>query len=164
MRVRVLVSAHRRTPPHARSRPPPEAGVRAASAALLKQALQEHGQPDLAQHQRAPLASPARSRSLPEVGTRTASTALFILNWQSHYPGKSATLATWPPWPNGQGVGLLIRRLRVRVPQEVLSVADTWMYVMHRNDRQQLLAFQAGSCRWHTLLFHFVSHIQASLA
>ena len=26
-----------------------------------------------------------------------------------------------PPWPNGQGVGLLIRRLRVRVPQEVLS-------------------------------------------
>ena len=24
-----------------------------------------------------------------------------------------------PPWPNGQGVGLLIRRLRVRVPQEV---------------------------------------------
>ena len=22
-----------------------------------------------------------------------------------------------PPWPNGQGVGLLIRRLRVRVPQ-----------------------------------------------
>ena len=24
---------------------------------------------------------------------------------------------TWPPWPNGQGVGLLIRRLRVRVPQ-----------------------------------------------
>ena len=27
-----------------------------------------------------------------------------------------------PPWPNGQGVGLLIRRLRVRVPQGVLSV------------------------------------------
>ena len=27
---------------------------------------------------------------------------------------------TWPPWPNGQGVGLLIRRLRVRVPQGVL--------------------------------------------
>ena len=25
----------------------------------------------------------------------------------------------WPPWPNGQGVGLLIRRLRVRVPQGV---------------------------------------------
>ena len=25
-----------------------------------------------------------------------------------------------PPWPNGQGVGLLIRRLRVRVPQGVL--------------------------------------------
>ena len=26
---------------------------------------------------------------------------------------------TWLPWPNGQGVGLLIRRLRVRVPQGV---------------------------------------------
>ena len=26
---------------------------------------------------------------------------------------------TWPPWPNGQGVGLLIRRLWVRVPQGV---------------------------------------------
>ena len=26
-----------------------------------------------------------------------------------------------PPWPNGQGVGLLIRRLRVRVPQGVLD-------------------------------------------
>ena len=28
-----------------------------------------------------------------------------------------------PPWPNGQGVGLLIRRLRVRVPQGVIFVA-----------------------------------------
>ena len=27
-----------------------------------------------------------------------------------------------PPWPNGQGVGLLIRRLRVRVPQGVLCL------------------------------------------
>ena len=29
-----------------------------------------------------------------------------------------------PPWPNGQGVGLLIRRLRVRVPQGVLLLAQ----------------------------------------
>ena len=28
-------------------------------------------------------------------------------------------VSTRPPWPNGQGVGLLIRRLRVRVPQGV---------------------------------------------
>ena len=28
-----------------------------------------------------------------------------------------------PRWPNGQGVGLLIRRLRVRVPQGVLSIS-----------------------------------------
>ena len=27
-----------------------------------------------------------------------------------------------PPWPNGQGVGLLIRRLRAQVPQGVLRV------------------------------------------
>ena len=27
-----------------------------------------------------------------------------------------------PPWPNGQGVGLLIQRLRVRVPQGVLFI------------------------------------------
>jgi hypothetical protein len=31
-----------------------------------------------------------------------------------------------PPWPNGQGVGLLIRRLRVRVPQGVLSRRYTY--------------------------------------
>ena len=34
------------------------------------------------------------------------------------------TIAMWiivPPWPNGLGVGLLIRRLRVRVPQGVLD-------------------------------------------
>ena len=30
-----------------------------------------------------------------------------------------------PPWPNGQGVGPLIRRLRVRVPQEVRM---SWIY------------------------------------
>ena len=30
-----------------------------------------------------------------------------------------ANILPWPPWPNGQGVGLLIRRLRVRVPQGV---------------------------------------------
>ena len=30
-----------------------------------------------------------------------------------------AQAANKPPWPNGQGVGLLIRRLRVRVPQGV---------------------------------------------
>ena len=28
-----------------------------------------------------------------------------------------------PPWPNGQGVGLLIRRLRAQVPQGVIFVA-----------------------------------------
>ena len=36
------------------------------------------------------------------------------------FPCVHLALASWPPWPNGQGVGLLIRRLRVRVPQGVL--------------------------------------------
>ena len=33
----------------------------------------------------------------------------------------SGGLAQEPPWPNGQGVGPLIRRLQVRVPQGVLG-------------------------------------------
>ena len=37
---------------------------------------------------------------------------------------RTATVAQHlPPWPNGQGVGLLIRRLRVRVPQGVIFCA-----------------------------------------
>jgi hypothetical protein len=35
----------------------------------------------------------------------------------------SATHQAERPWPNGQGVGLLIRRLRVRVPQGVTDYA-----------------------------------------
>ena len=55
--------------------------------------------------------------------------------WHAAVFGLSLTLALaraesvvlrspWPPWPNGQGVGLLIRRLRVRVPQ---GVEVTWV-------------------------------------
>ena len=33
-----------------------------------------------------------------------------------------------PPWPNGQGVGLLIRRLRVRVPQGVHCMLENAHY------------------------------------
>ena len=36
---------------------------------------------------------------------------------RKHNANRTRTLK--PPWPNGQGVGLLIRRLRVRVPQGV---------------------------------------------
>ena len=35
---------------------------------------------------------------------------------------RTKPMQIWPPWPNGQGVGLLIRRLRARVPQGVLSL------------------------------------------
>ena len=38
--------------------------------------------------------------------------------------GIPSSEARQPPWPNGQGVGLLIRRLRVRVPQGVLCCAQ----------------------------------------
>ena len=36
---------------------------------------------------------------------------------------QSASSHHVPPWPSGQGVGLLIRRLRAQVPQGVLSVS-----------------------------------------
>ena len=39
----------------------------------------------------------------------------------ANYDMQERQQQTWPPWPNGQGVGLLIRRLRVRVPQGVLT-------------------------------------------
>ena len=35
----------------------------------------------------------------------------------------SGGLAQEPPWPNGQGIGFLIRRLRAQVPQGVGAVA-----------------------------------------
>ena len=34
-------------------------------------------------------------------------------------PNQNSAHGYKPPWPNGQGVGLLVRRLRVRVPQGV---------------------------------------------
>ena len=37
---------------------------------------------------------------------------------------RSSLLDHQPPWPNGQGVGLLIRRLRVRVPQGVAPLTE----------------------------------------
>ena len=56
---------------------------------------------------------------------------MSVAGWQGHH-GKEkqrekeiwdhATCSSQWPWPNGQGVGLLIRRLRVRVPQGVLLV------------------------------------------
>ena len=49
--------------------------------------------------------------------------AMRAIHWQQ---GSSMC---WPPWPNGQGVGLLIRRLRVRVPQGV--------FVSERNTRSR---------------------------
>ena len=43
--------------------------------------------------------------------------------WGWHGPIKFCNaLYSMPPWPNGQGVKLLIRRLRVRVPQGVRCI------------------------------------------
>ena len=39
----------------------------------------------------------------------------------THYTNAKDMWSIVPPWPNGQGAGLLIRRLRVRVPQGVLD-------------------------------------------
>ena len=49
--------------------------------------------------------------------------AFFFIGQLSHTSMRALAQAklAWPPWPNGQGVGLLIRRLRARVPQGVLS-------------------------------------------
>ena len=49
----------------------------------------------------------------------------------SRPPSKFVTVPSdtqQPPWPNGQGVGLLIRRLRVRVPQGVLCLCPSLMH------------------------------------
>ena len=55
-----------------------------------------------------------------------------------------------PPWPNGQGVGLLIRRLRVRVPQGVFLLlvfrtrSATVIFLLQHH---VLLLFAANSMR-----------------
>ena len=54
--------------------------------------------------------------------------------------------ASWPPWPNGQGVGLLIRRLRVRVPQGVLFLGSS-MHKPRSNHRMPWRLFcSMGVC------------------
>ena len=37
------------------------------------------------------------------------------------FANAQATWAIVPPWPNGRGVGPLIRRLRLRIPQGMLD-------------------------------------------
>ena len=49
-----------------------------------------------------------------------------------------------PPWPNGQGVGFLIRRLRVRVPQGVYLRMCMVMYVVGMHATQHAAV-------WHTV-------------
>ena len=50
-----------------------------------------------------------------------------------------------PPWPNGQGVGLLIRRLRVQVPQGVPIVSRTIeRYFFARSSRNHNLDPSTG--------------------
>ena len=43
-----------------------------------------------------------------------------------------------PPWPNGQGVGPLIRRLRVRVPQGVFLFIPRRFHLHLREEPTQL--------------------------
>jgi hypothetical protein len=66
------------------------------------------------------------SRRCPAAANRVAKHAVqekcTRLDWQF------ASVTRLPPWPNGQGVGLLFRRLRVRVPPGVLCSrhASVW--------------------------------------
>ena len=43
----------------------------------------------------------------------------------THYGGSWGGLNQMAPWPDGHGLGLLIRRVRVRVPQVVLLAGET---------------------------------------
>ena len=45
-----------------------------------------------------------------------------------------------PPWPHGQGIGLLIRRLRARIPQAVLGDGKLCKFI---RDVQQAYACAA---------------------
>ena len=64
-----------------------------------------------------------------------------------------------PPWPNGQGVGLLIRRLRVRVPQGVYLCLCVVLYVVgiyttHHaavwHTVSQPMVWPHRHCMWHS--------------
>ena len=62
------------------------------------------------------------------------------------------TFTSQPPWPNGQGVGLLIRRLRVRVPQGVamlerMSSGTIMVVPFHAGRRSPRTAQDPGSWR-----------------
>ena len=63
-------------------------------------------------HSLVPAASSLALSSLPLLVECRAFVIVYI-------PFVSCIIILKPPWPNGQGVGLLIRRLRVRVPQGV---------------------------------------------
>ena len=63
-------------------------------------------------HSLFPAASSLALSSLPLLVECRAFLIVYI-------PFVSCIIILKPPWPNGQGVGLLIRRLRVRVPQGV---------------------------------------------
>ena len=57
------------------------------------------------------IAGPAEARALHPHRER-------VVGWHENEEFCNA-FYSMPPWPNGQGVGFLIRRLRVRVPQGV---------------------------------------------
>ena len=78
---------------------------------------------------RAPYAAAARStasraerKDFTCASDAPASTVQPPRGWQQEamHRAQRASSHHVPPWPNGQGVGLLIRRLRAQVPQGVL--------------------------------------------
>ena len=64
-----------------------------------------------------------------------------------------------PPWPNGQGVGLLIRRLRVRVPQGVHCLCAEPLGAKPSHHR--LCSARTGHPRRKAFFFVFAAHAAA---
>ena len=72
-------------------------------------------------HSRSRMNQRLEARSLPGSCKLLLQHAGAVLEQQAKLPDLSGVFpfAARPPWPNGQGVGLLLRRLRARVPQGV---------------------------------------------
>ena len=84
----------------------------------------------------------ALMRAMGAVACMAAQTLSPCLHWWSgeiwllHMDDSCICLQhSWPPWPNGQGVGPLIRRLWVRVPQGVFARSEYYCVRMIRRSK-----------------------------
>ena len=93
--------------------------------------------------------------------------AASVLGAAAKIPLLSASTSS-PPWPNGQGVGPLIRRLRVRVPQGVLSLSQVSQGLKMSNPRSRELCARhmcsperqgGGYCQLKQAIFDHTLHV-----